>query len=208
MQLLKKDLPISICPLRENPRGKKYQGRLYAMNESFLQIFSPEAHNVAIGAEIQAEFQIDVHQFSFECVVVRLAENLVFVNRPSVIRKSKLREGPRVKIAMPIHYTLWSEPGRFEADLQDISETGIRIVSRHALKKQMVVSLDLYFRDSKIRVICQGQVAWSQATEENRYLFESGIQFTTISNETKSNLALYLLDRMSTPEYAEAARGG
>ena len=204
MQLLKKDLPVSLCPLRENPRGKKYQGRLYAMNDSFLQIFCPESAQVQIGSELQAEFQIDINQFVFECVVVRLAENLVFVNRPSVIRKSKLREGPRVPIEMQIHYTLWSEPGRFEATLQDVSETGIRIVSRHALKKQVVVSLDIYFRDSKIRVICQGQVAWSRPTEENRLLFESGIQFTTISNETRSNLALYLLDRMSTPEYAEA----
>ncbi len=206
MQLLKKDLPISLCPLRENPRGKKYQGRLYAMNDSFLQIFAPESTKIELGSELQAEFQIDVHNFSFECVAVRLAENLVFVNRPSVIRKSRQREGPRVAIEMPIFYTIWSEHGRFEATLKDVSETGIRIVGRNPLKQQMVVSLDVYFRDSRIRIICQGQVAWTKPTEENHYLYESGIQFTTISNETKSNLALYLLDKMSTQPLVESRR--
>ena len=203
MQLLKKDLPISLCPLRENPRGTRYQGRLFGINESYLQVFAPEVA-FSRGTELQAGFQIDTNQFTFECVVVRQDENLVFINRPSVIRKSKLREGPRVSMDMRIHYTIWSESGRFEADLRNISESGLRIVGRDRLKQDQVVSLDIYFRDAKFRVICQGQVAWCKPTEDNPYLFETGIQFTTISTETRSNLSLYLAEIVATPEYADA----
>ena len=189
--------------LRENPRGTRYEGRLFGINESYLQVFAPEVA-FSRGTELQAGFQIDTNQFTFECVVVRQDENLVFINRPSVIRKSKLREGPRVSMDMRIHYTIWSESGRFEADLRNISESGLRIVGRDRLKQDQVVSLDIYFRDAKFRVICQGQVAWCKPTEDNPYLFETGIQFTTISTETRSNLSLYLAEIVATPEYADA----
>lgn len=200
MGLFQNDLPVSICPQADNPEGEKFQGRLRGIDSQFIHIFSPEGDRFAGGLTVKVEFRIDENNFNFESTVVRQdAGGLVHLAKPEVIKKSKLREGPRLEIKLPIKFTPWTEEGRFEAETLDVSESGIRMVGRKSLKNGNLISLDLYFKEPRIRVISQGLVAWCRMFEENEYLYESGVQFTTISNETRKKLARYLLDKSKEP---------
>lgn len=196
MGLFQNDLPVSLCPLEDNPEGEKYQGRLRGIAREFIQIYSPVHLGFTTGLPVKVEFRIDENNFHFETTALRQdTSGLVFLKKPEMIKKSKVREGPRLEIKMPVKYTPWTEDGRFEAETLDISESGIRMIGRKSLKGGDLISVDLYFKEPRIRVMSQGLVAWCKTNDENEYLFESGVQFTTISNETKKKLARYLLDQ-------------
>jgi len=93
---------------------------------------------------------------------------------------------------MKMNYTPWTESGRFETKLTDLSELGIRMQGRRNIKKGTLISIDFYIKDDKIRVLCQGQVAWCRTNEENDQLFDTGVEFTTISNETRKRLTRFI----------------
>ena len=192
MGLFQKDLPISICPGTDNPQGNRIQGRLQGVNAKFILVQVETLQSLAEGNPLTVEFWIDRSTYSFESAVVRItAAGMVALAKPRVIHKSILREGNRVPMDMRIHFTPWSDSGRFEAQLLDISETGIRMVGRKSLKRDALVSLDFYIKEARARIISQGMVIWAQPAEDNEFLFETGVQFTTLSNENRKKLSRY-----------------
>ena len=196
MGLLQKDLPVSLCPGLDNPEGEKCQGRLQGVSQTNILVMSDNAMELRPGDGLTVEFYIEKSVYRFESTVERLLEDgLLALHKPKVIHKSRLREGTRVPLDMEIHFTLWSDTGRFQANLLDISETGIRMVGRKSLRKDSLISLDFYIKEARARIICQGIVAWNEATQDNEYLYESGIQFTTLSNENRKKLGRHL-DRL------------
>jgi len=184
---------MSICPLDNNPEGNKYQGRLMDIDKQFIIINTGEPVNLRTEAEVRIDFHIERSIFSFESSVqsVEGADKILLV-KPKVIHKKQIRDTDRMETAIKIFYTLWTETGRFEAETRDISEQGIRIVGAKKLRRGSLLSLNFYIKEPKIRVICQGSVAWCKTDEENEYLFESGIQFTTLSNEIRKKLNKYV----------------
>lgn len=193
MSLLEKDLPVSLCPVHDNPEGEKFQGRLKQVTADHLLIDTGHSVELGAGGDVIVEFRVDDNRFRFTSSVFNLSgPSGLLLHKPKTIHRSKIREGPRVVIPLQVFYTLWTETGRFEADVLDISESGMRIRGNKNLRKNSLLSLDFYIKDQKIRVITQGLVAWSKAGEENPHLTESGVQFTTISNEARKKLARYL----------------
>lgn len=193
MGLLQKDLPVSLCPSENNPEGIRIQGKLQGVNQKFILVSADSHFPMQAGLGLSLEFWMDRSTYRLETTVARILENgLIALRKPKVIHKSRLREGTRVPLPMRIHFTPWADSGRFEAELQDISETGIRMIGRKSLKKDALVSLDFYIKEARARIISQGMVVWCNPTEQNEFLFESGVQFTTLSNETRKKLSRHL----------------
>lgn len=192
MGLLQKELAVSIFPLENNDSGDRIQGRLKGVDRQYIVIAILGQPPFPEGSPLLVEFWIDRSVYKFETSLKYLKNGLLYLEKPEVINRSKLREGPRVSYNRRLHYTLWSEPGRFEADLQDISETGLRMMTRRPLAKNALISIDFYIKEAKMRIICQALIAWCRQTEENEYLYDTGIQFTTLSNENRKKLARFL----------------
>jgi len=193
MSILKKGLPISICPEENNPAGNKYQCRLIDIDKQFIIVSSRDTACLKAGEKIIAEFFIESNSFTFDATI-HGSENddKVIIEKPEVIHKKRIRNVDRMSLREKVNYTLWTEKGRFDAETRDISERGIRVVGSKALKKGSLLSINLYLKEPRIRLICQAQVAWCRTAEENEHLHETGIHFTTLSNETRKKLSKFV----------------
>lgn len=200
---LQKDLPVSLRPTNANADGVRFQGRLREIASDGIVLFVPEFPVLPPGSPVEAEFRIDKSQFRFESSVKALQGGDVIVHKPRQIHKTRVRDGRRLATDMKLFYTPWTESGRFETQMLDLSDVGVRMLGRRELKKGMLVSLDFYIKDDKIRVLCQGQVAWCKVRDDNDQLFESGIEFTTISNETRKRIARYIEKQSGSPVSSE-----
>lgn len=193
MALFEKDLPVTLCPVHDNPDGEKFQGRLKQVTQDHILVDTGQSVELGAVGDVIVEFRVDDNRFRFTTSVFNLAgPSAILLNKPKQVHRSKIREGPRVVIPLQIFYTPWTESGRFEAEVLDISESGLRMRGTKNVRKNALLSLDFYIKEQKIRVISQGLVAWSRASEENQHLTESGVQFTTISNDARKKLAKYL----------------
>lgn len=193
---LQKDLPVSLRPLVSNDEGARFQGRLKEIAAEGIVMYVPDFPALPAGTPIEAEFRIDKSSYRFESTLKSLASGTVTVHKPKQIHKTRVREGRRIAADMKLFYTPWTESGRFETQMLDLSDIGVRMQGRRELKKGMLVSLDFYVKEDKIRVLCQGQVAWCKQDPENEFLFETGVEFTTISNETRKRIARFI-ERLS-----------
>ncbi len=155
-------------------------------------MFVPEFPILAAGAAVEAEFRIDKSSYRFESTLKTLDGGSVTLHKPKQIHKTRVREGRRIDTDMKLFYTPWTESGRFETQMLDLSDVGVRMLGRRELKKGMLVSLDFYIKEDKIRVLCQGQVAWCRTDPQNEFSFETGVEFTTISNETRKRIARFI----------------
>jgi len=200
---LQKNLAVSICPQSDNPEGNKFQGQLREVGADAMQLFVAEPLTLSPGDPVVVEFKIEKNQFSFEAKTQSMTGSLLPPSNPAAIKRSRLREGHRLAVDMKMAYTPWTESGRFETTLVDLSEMGVRMIGRKQLKKGMLVSIDFYVKEDKIRVLCQGQVAWWRATPDNDQLFETGVEFTTISNETRKRLTKFILRKNGGEEKGE-----
>ena len=193
MGLFEKDLAVTLCPVHDNPNGEKFQGRLKQVTQEHILVDTGQSVELGAVGDVIVEFRVDDNRFRFTTSVFNLAgPSAILLNKPKQVHRSKIREGPRVVLPIQVFYTPWTEPGRFEAEVLDISESGLRMRGNKNIRKNSLLSLDFYIKDQKIRVITQGLVAWSKASEENTHMTESGVQFTTISNEARKKLARFL----------------
>jgi c-di-GMP-binding flagellar brake protein YcgR len=189
---LQKDLPVTLRPLTSNDEGARFQGQLKEIAAEGILMFVPEFPPLAAGAPVEAEFRIDKSSYRFESTLKTLSSGNVTLHKPKQIHKTRLREGRRIETDMKLFYTPWTESGRFETQMLDLSDVGVRMLGRRELKKGMLVSLDFYVKEDKIRVLCQGQVAWCRQDPDNEFSFETGVEFTTISNETRKRIARFI----------------
>lgn len=115
----------------------------------------------------------------------------IILSRPEEIQKNRLREGRRVQHYCDLIYTVWKENPQYNARLIDISETGVRFLSRRPHKQGEILSISLYIRDAKVRIIGQGLVAWCKLYDERGY-FEVALRYTTVSNSIRARLSLFI----------------
>ncbi|MCP5480460.1 MAG: PilZ domain-containing protein [Spirochaetales bacterium] len=201
---MQKDLPVSICPLDDNPEGVRYQGLLKSIDSDHILVYSPHAKALHLANRVSLEFRIDRNDFRLTTSILNLApKDQLLLRKPKQIHKKQIREGQRLSYSLPVKYTLWTKTGRHEAELRDLSDQGLRMVGNQPLRKNSLVSLDFYIKDAKTRVITQGMVIWSRKDEENEHLIESGIHFTTISNEARKKIARFVAERAPFEEEDE-----
>ena len=194
MGLFQKNLPVSICPVADNQQGLKYQALLRAVDKEYILLETEHSLELASESEVLIEFNLDKNHFYFHTTIFNLSgRSGLLLKKPREIHRTKLREGPRVPLSVKLNYTPWTEEKRYTVDTLDMSESGVRIQGLFELPKDSIVSLDFYLKAAKIRVICQAIVSWSRPDEEGPYV-QSGLQFTTISNEAKKKLSKYLLE--------------
>lgn len=195
MALLQKDLPITLCPLKDNPEGFKYQGLLKKVDREFILVDTGDSLELARNMDLTVEFRVQDNNFRFETSVANLAGTRgLLLRKPQVIHRSRVREGPRIKIPLEVHYTIWTENGRFRGEVIDISESGLSMFTPHRLQKGQLLSLDFYIKEARCRVISQALVVWARDADDRLGEMHAGIQYTTISNETRKKLARHLLD--------------
>ncbi len=200
---LQKNLAVSVCPLSGNPEGNKFQGQLREVLRDGMTLFLGDAPSLPAGTPVLVEFKIEKNQFSFETTTKGADGAMLSLAKPAAIKRSKLREGHRMVVDMKMAYTPWTESGRFETNLVNLSELGVRMIGRRELKKGTLLSIDFYVKEDKIRVLCQGQVAWCRPTPDNDQLFETGVEFTTISNETRKRLTKFITKRSGEEDKVE-----
>lgn len=100
------------------------------------------------------------------------------------------REAPRLKINYLMRYCKENSHARFHAFFNDISEKGIRFLSKEYLPKSTPLLIELHHREEPI--VVNGAVVWQNNLGDNFY--ELGIRFEGISLEKKKLLCRYIED--------------
>ncbi|MCE9500549.1 MAG: PilZ domain-containing protein [Leptospira sp.] len=198
MSIFRQNLPVQIIPKSNNPEGTKYQGVLEVMETDSMKIrvddnfFAKE-----ISGNIDVEFSMASSNFKFESKIMPGREDSsIRIQKPSVIHKSQIRKTTRAKTDVKFTFTLWTEGGRFEATMTDLSTVGIKMTGTKELQKNTLLSLNVFIPGASLRFICQGLVMWCKRHPEMDYLFETGVKFTTLSIDAIKKVDRFVKDKI------------
>ncbi|MBE7413114.1 MAG: PilZ domain-containing protein [Leptospiraceae bacterium] len=197
MSILKQNLPVQIVPIEDNEEGLKYQGILENLEAQYIQIkMGEDFFRFNSSDSIQVEFTMGNYNFRFDSQVLMKANPIIQVKKPSTIHKKQIRKSHRLKTDQRISFTMWTEGGRYEATMTDLSTVGIKMISEKQLQKNTLISLNVFFPGESLRFICQGLVMWCRTTQESDLFFESGVKFTTLSIETMKKVDRYIKEKI------------
>lgn len=197
MSILKQNLPVQILPLENNEDGIKYQGILENLEPNSIKVkMGDDFYKVTIEGPIQVEFTMSSYNFRFESAVLSKAHPSIQIKKPSTIHKSQIRKTQRIKTEQKISFTMWTEGGRYDATMTDLSTVGIKMVSGKLLHKNTLISMNVFFPGESLRFICQGLVMWCRVTPESDLFYESGVKFTTLSIDAMKKVDRYIKERL------------
>ncbi|MEQ9366459.1 MAG: PilZ domain-containing protein, partial [Leptospirales bacterium] len=165
-----------------------------------LQTASEDA-SPEVGESVQIEFRLGGNQFQFAATVSRATvDGLVWLDKPETIAKTRIRNASRTDTHTPVHFTVWTEVGRYQGELLDISEDGLRMLAYHRLQRLDLINVDLFLAaaDPGLRINAQATVVWCNSVEDGKNLFETGVQFQTLPEAIRARLS----------DYARASRIG
>lgn len=148
---------------------------------------------------VELEFRLGGNQFQLTTSVSRVGDGgLVWLEKPKDINKTRVRNSSRTDTHTPVHFTVWTEVGRHQGELLDISEDGLRMLAYHRLRSLDLINVDLFLSSAGpgVRINTQATVVWSNSVEDGKNLFETGIQFQTLPEDIRASLS----------EYARASR--
>lgn len=206
MSVFQQNLPITIVPKENNSKGNKFQGLLEAMESNSMKIKMDETFfkEKSYGS-LSVEFTMSNYNFVFDSEVLS-SEQSSFINiaKPKIIHKSQIRKTQRLKTNLPFTFTLWTEGGRFDAFITDISSVGIKIRTKKFLNKNSLLSLNVYVPGGNLRFICQGLVMWCKAENEDEINYLAGIKFTTLSNDAMKKVDKYIDENLGKNTFAES----
>jgi hypothetical protein len=196
MSVFQQNLPIQILPNSNNPEGTKYQGLLDAMESTAMKIkMDSTFFQTDISGSISVEFSMSNYNFQFDSSILSKGNNsIISIEKPKVIHKSQIRKTQRLRTNIPFNFTLWTEGGRFDAFITDISTVGIKIRTTKQLHKNLLLSLNVYIPGGSLRFICQGLVMWCKQEEDNELTFLAGIKFTTLSIDSMKKVDKFIRD--------------
>lgn len=100
------------------------------------------------------------------------------------------RTAPRLRINYLMRYFKENSSARFHAFFNDISEKGIRFLSKEHLPKDTPLYIELPYGEESI--LLDGQVVWHNRLGENFY--ELGVSFKEVTPEKKRILCRYIAD--------------
>jgi hypothetical protein len=194
MSAFQQHLPMQILPQDHNPEGLKFQGFFESMEPNRMKLeIDSEFFSETRGSAIQVEFSMSNYNFTFASELLPEREgNCIYILKPKVIHKSQIRKAPRLKCFIKFNYTIWTEGGRYEAVITDLSTVGMKMTSPNMLHKNMILSLNVFIPGSSLRFICQGLVMWSNPAPNMNNVFLSGVKFTTLSIDAMKKVDKYI----------------
>ncbi|AFM11849.1 PilZ domain-containing protein [Turneriella parva] len=198
MSILRQSLALQIMPIDDNPEGNRYQGVLENLGDTHLTVRVDEDFlNAPLSEPVRVDFTMSNFRFRFDSQVEAARQgNLIRILKPTKLYKSVIRKGQRLKLDAVIGYNVWTEPGRYEAVITDLSPIGLRMITDRQLPKNTLISVNVYLPGKSLRFICQGLVRWCtrETTEERRYT--CGVLFTTLSNESTKRVEKFVAEEL------------
>ncbi len=185
-------------PIDDNAEGRRYQGVLETLGDRHLSVRVDDDYlGAPVSEAVQIEFTMANFRFRFDSMVEPQREGkLIRIVKPTKLYKSVIRKGQRMKLDSVIGYNVWTEPGRYEATVTDLSSVGLRMITDRHLAKNTLISVNVYLPGKSLRFICQGLIRWCtrETTEERRYT--CGVLFTTLSNEATKRIEKFVTEEL------------
>ncbi len=198
MSILRQSLALQIMPIDDNAEGRRYQGVLETLGDRHLSVRVDDDYLAApVSEAVQIEFTMANFRFRFDSMVEPQREGkLIRIVKPTKLYKSVIRKGQRMKLDSVIGYNVWTEPGRYEATVTDLSSVGLRMITDRQLAKNTLISVNVYLPGKSLRFICQGLIRWCtrETSEERRYT--CGVLFTTLSNEATKRIEKFVTEEL------------
>jgi len=192
------NLPVQIMPKENNPDGLKYQGVFEAMEPSRMKIkVDQDLFATEHGSDIVVEFTMSSYNFQFESSILPEREgDFIFIIKPRVIHKSQIRKASRLKCFIKFNFTIWTEGGRYDANITDLSTVGLKMIGSKGLFKNMILSLNVFIPGTSLRFICQGLVMWSNPAPSQDNTYITGVKFTTLSIDAMKKVDKYIQEQL------------
>lgn len=194
MSILRQSLALQIIPADENPEGRKYQGVLETLEDSVIKVRMDEAYREAPPSQlVRVEFTMANFRFHFDSASEGdISGDIISITKPTKIFKSTIRKAQRLKLDVTIGYNIWTEPGRFEATLTDLSSVGMKMYTDRMLPKNTLININVYLPGKSLRFICQGIVRWCTRSLEIESRYTCGVLFTTLSNDATKRVEKFI----------------
>ncbi|MCM8784031.1 MAG: PilZ domain-containing protein [Candidatus Omnitrophica bacterium] len=103
-------------------------------------------------------------------------------------RFEEKRESPRLRVNYVMKYCKKDNVARFHAFFNDISEKGIRFLSKENLPKATPLFIELSANEPTLTL--NGRVVWQNSLGKNFY--ELGVSFEEVPSEKKKLLVKYI----------------
>ncbi|MFO1471162.1 MAG: PilZ domain-containing protein [Turneriella sp.] len=202
MSILRQSLALQIIPADENPEGKKYQGILETLEDRYIQVRMDPSYREAPPSELlRVEFTMANFRFHFDSAIEpNGAGDIISIVKPTKIYKSTIRKSPRLRLDLGIGYNLWTEPGRYEATLTDLSAVGMKMFTDRMLPKNTLINMNVYLPGKSLRFICQGIVRWCTRSLETETKYGCGVLFTTLSNDATKRVEKFIKEELEKTE--------
>lgn len=198
MSILRQSLALQIMPIDDNPEGNRYQGVLETLGDRHLAVRVDDDYLNAPASElVRVEFTMANFRFRFDSQVETERDGkLIRIVKPTKLFKSVIRKGQRLKLDLLIGYNVWTEPGRYEATLTDLSSVGLRMLTNRQLQKNTLISVNVYLPGKSLRFICQGLVRWCTRETSDEQRYTCGVLFTTLSNEATKRVERFVAEEL------------
>ncbi len=98
------------------------------------------------------------------------------------------REAERLRINYLMKYSKENNAARFHAFFNDISEKGLRFMSKEYLPKTTPILIELPYDSQPLTL--NGKVVWHNTLGENFY--ELGVSFEGVSTQNRESLSRYI----------------
>ena len=173
--------------------GQSITVQVLEIESRFIKLEVPEP-GPAVGERVELEFHLGGNLFHLDTEVSRVGEGgLVWLHKPESITKKRIRNSSRTDTHTQVHFTVWTEVGRFQGELLDISEDGLRMLAYHRLNNLDLINVDLFLASAGpgVRINTQATVIWSNQVEDGKNLFETGVQFQTLPPDIRARLNDY-----------------
>lgn len=112
------------------------------------------------------------------------------------------RKFARLKASVDVKYTVIGNPGEIEVFSKDISAGGLCIVLTEELIMDTPLQLEIVIPDIKDHIHALARIVWQRKNKEQspegKLLFETGIEFTGLSDFDRFNLNRYILERIES----------
>ena len=112
------------------------------------------------------------------------------------------RKFARLKTSVDVKYTVIGNPGEIEVFSKDISAGGLCIVVCEELVSDTPLQLEIIVPDIKDPIRALARIVWQRKGKdqdtEGKTLFETGVEFTGLSDFDRFNLNRYILEKIES----------
>ncbi|MBN2097804.1 MAG: PilZ domain-containing protein [Candidatus Omnitrophica bacterium] len=106
----------------------------------------------------------------------------------------------RLKTCVEVKYTVIGKPGGIQSLTKNISAGGLCLTTDEKLSTETPLQLELKLPDLKDTIRALGRVVWQKNFEsggkEPKIYFDTGIEFTGISDFDRFNINRYILEHV------------